>query len=353
MRIINTHREPVPPAKVLTEDEILSLCCKVVPVDECSEVGRVGVYDGADEKHRNFDEDEALARARAAYPKARILKVQVEGIGPPPGTPCGKLYESWIGRNNCCEGVPSLAWNMDITPDVLPHGKSIIIAWNGSDSRQVELSTSSNGTWFSDGRRTAVGYGSSIELKASETFCGNTAVTVNDGCTEATVVIRSDLGQWVSLGDQCGLPGASWKNVGNYNRQAIVGSYKQTETVSLEHWYAPGLQCITPGYVPRPEYEASCHSGDDCPEWYCAKVTAVQPPEAFTDTCLAPDLMSYMVASVTLHCSQSDGTIIVMGPDITFFSCVWMSGASGFGTKQMNQGFYAKTTSKNLYKWQC
>jgi hypothetical protein len=43
---------------VLTEAEILSLCCEVVPVDEWSEVGRVSVYEGADEEHRNFDEEE-------------------------------------------------------------------------------------------------------------------------------------------------------------------------------------------------------------------------------------------------------------------------------------------------------
>lgn len=353
MRIINTFREPVPPERVLTDDEIRVLCCEVVPIDECSEVGRVGVYEGADEEHRNFDEQEALAKARADYPHARILGVRVEGIGPPPGTPCGKLHESWQGRNDCCDGVEPLSWDLDITPDVLPHGGKVVIAWNGSDGRQVELATSSNATWFAGGRRTAVGYGDSIELFAGETFCGNTVVTVFDACSESSVMLRSDMGQWLSLGNQCGLPGATWDNMGAYNRQAIVGNLKQTETVSLEHWYAPGLNCIGPGYVPRPEYADSCHSGEDCPEWYCGKVTALQPPTAYTDTCLDPGIMSYLVAGVTLHCSQSDGTVIVQGPDITFFSCVWMSGASGFGTKPMNTGFYSKTITKELFEWRC
>ncbi|MGV0961855.1 MAG: hypothetical protein ACOYB1_18675 [Limnohabitans sp.] len=353
MRIINTHREPVPPAKVLTEAEILSLCCKVVPVDECSEVGRVGVYEGADEKHRNFDEDEALAQARAAYPKARILKVQVEGIGPPPGTPCGKLYESWIGRNNCCEGVPALAWNMDITPDVLPHGGSIIIAWEGGTGT-YQVTTSSNGTYFSDGRKSATGTGHSIKLSASETFCGGTAVTVSDSCSEATITIRSDLGQWVSLGDKCGLPGAAWNEVGLYQRQAISGNLKQIETVVVGHWYAGGLLCDTSGiFTPMPGYEDTCHSGNDCQEWYCGKVTAVQPSEAFTSTCLAPNISAYTPADFSLHCSQSDGTLIGSGYPLTAYSCQWVGGGGGFGSKNVDGGHYAKTLSKTLYKWQC
>lgn len=347
MRIINTHREAVPPGHVLTEGEILSLCCEVVPVDDCSEVGRVGVYEGADQEHRNFDEDEALAAARATYPRARILGVHVEGIGPPPGTPCGKLYESWEGRNNCCEGVPALAWNMEITPDVLPHGGSIIIAWDGGTGGEITVTTSSNATHFSDGRKSFTGYGDSVDLFAGETFCGNTAVTVSDACSEAEIVIRSDLGQWLDRGPVCGgLPGTPQYISGVYT--LISGKYKQIETIQSYGWYVYGLRC-----APGIGFTDLCFEPGalTCDEIYCREVLARKPAGAGVSTCLDIDMTEALFGFYgnPINCVLSDGTIIARhGFYSDSFSC-----PNGYGSNELHGGFYAGTDTTHLYEWSC
>lgn len=237
MRILNTYREYVDPDSRLTEAEIVALCCAKVPVDPCSEVGRVSDYTGAEQKNFNFDPDADLAAARAANPNIRILSVRTEGIGPPPGMPCGKKHESWEGHNNCCEDVTPLSWDMNVTPDVLPHNSSIIIAWTGGTGGETTVTTSSNATWFDDGRKSATGYGTSIKLLSGETFCGATAVTVSDGCSEATVVIRSDLGQWVNRGPICALSGYAdvdfLQPIGTWEK--TLGKYRQVEIIAAPY----------------------------------------------------------------------------------------------------------------------
>ena len=341
MRIINTYREPVDPEKKLSPKEIVALCCKKTPVDPCSEVGRVGVYDGADEKHRDFDEKATLAQARADYPNARIISVKTEGIGPPPGTPCGELHETWEGRNNCCEGAIQLSWDMHITPEILPHNGKIIIAWKGSDGREVTVKTSSNATWFSDGRKTAIGHGNSIELSAGPSFCGNTTVSVTDNCSVAFLGIRSDLGQWLNRGPVCqGLRGEPALVSGVFVIES--GKYRQLETLSPGAWYVFGLVCgMGSGHL--------CLS-PPCPEAFCAAVSAAKPPGAGPRTCMDINMVDY-TASMRwdYFCTMADGSVIGTSNGwTTSYNC-----SASYGAAHLAGGFYGQTASLNLQEWSC
>jgi len=353
MRIINTYREPVDPEKKLTEEEIISQCCKNVPVDGCSEVGRVGEYSGADQKYWDFDVDEALAKARADNPKSRIIGVQAEGIGPPPGTPCGKLYESWQDRNNCCDGVEPLAWDMDITPDVLPHDRSIIIAWIGGTGGEVTVTTSSNGTWFSDGRKSATGHGSSIELFAGETFCGATSVSVRDGCSTATIMIRSDTGRWVEKGPGCVAAGSAVDWTNPYQNvlygTVVSGRDKIFETVESAYKVI-GLdripQCMDP-YIPYTQHCANCFGEAYCPDSLAYVNSQPQP-------CLSYERRQ---GTIWLSWTTEDG--ITAGQPLMKHcsdqATLLFSGSSEFNLCYNRQArvHYIRPVSSMTYRWEC
>ena len=289
--------------------------------------------------------------------------MHTEGIGPPPGTPCGKLYESWEGRKNCCEGVPALAWDDEATPDVLPHGRSIIIAWTGSDGREVTVTTSSNGTYFSDGRKTATGYGSSIELKAGETFCGSTAVTVSDGCSTSTHMIRSDLGQWLYVGEGCVIPGATGNYVTNDGFgqrviEAISGNIKQLDYQVQRNSYNYGsagyyggiFSSVYPNFpLVCPEFGyAVCNTDVDVNDRQCQCGSAAGYPLTNEPTCLAPNTdgltLGHMcsagswlvrLGTLSLHCVAPGGQVVDGG--IPGYAIGWL----GAGTPP------------KYYQWSC
>ncbi|MGV0961802.1 MAG: hypothetical protein ACOYB1_18410 [Limnohabitans sp.] len=347
MRVINTYYEPVEPEHKLTEEQIIALCCSKVPVNDCAEVGLVSDYEGADKDHRNSDEDEALAQARADYPKARILSVKTEGLGPPPGTPCGKKYESWQDHNNCCDGVPDLAWDDDATPDVLPHGGSIIIAWTGGTGGEVTVTTSSNGTHFADGRKSITGHGYAVELQAGATFCGATSVTVRDGCSNATIEIRSDLGQWVSIGPVCVLPGATAHEAfGNLEiRQKISGRFKQIEGLTRYYWCYGGLKCP----VENGDPPATCIP--DCAGSVCAALETIRG-SAGMNTCMSMSPAAGLLG-VTSFCTMADGSSAVIHPVYsTAYSCDGTAGY-GSGTTSLICGLFFITGSLTAYQWMC
>lgn len=226
MRILNTYYEDVPPSNVLTPEEIEQICCEVVPVDECSEVGKVTPYEGADQS--DIDKDAALEQARADNPGKRILGVQIEDIGRP-GKPCGEQHETWHGRLNCCDGVPPLSFDLDATPDILPHGESIIIYAEGGIP-PFTFRTTSLATSFPDGRRTWATMYPVAQLMAGPTFCGGTQVEVTDGCSTAVTSVRSDLGRWQYAGTGCPLPASPGTFIKESFKgreiEAIVGATK-------------------------------------------------------------------------------------------------------------------------------
>lgn len=218
MRILNTYYEDVPPSNVLTPEEILDLCCKPTSVDECSEVGKVTPYEGADQS--DIDKDAALEQARADNPGKRILSVQIEDVGRP-GKPCGEQHETWQDRLNCCDEATPMSFDKEATPDVLPHDSSIIVYAEGGIPPYT-FRTTSHATSFPDGRRTWTTLYPVVELSAGETFCGGTQIEVTDGCSTAIISVRSDLGHWEYNGIGCELAGMVGTLIGISSGQRIM-----------------------------------------------------------------------------------------------------------------------------------
>lgn len=247
-----THYQAKPPCR--SAAQMTQLCCEPTAALQCCET--VEPWDG-------YTKEEVLDRlgikldAKGRDQRGRYVNI----IRKERNKPCGEkrtVYD--LSPKVCCEDVPPLEWRDDVTPDVLPAGSSIVIAWEGSDGRETIVKTSSNATWFSDGRKTAIGYGNSIELLAGPTFCGTTSVSVNDGCSEATVVIRSDQGQWVNRGPICALsaytdvaflqPVGTWDvTVGKFRQIEVIGTPAYTLTDG--NYENDGVYTRDPQYLPQ------------------------------------------------------------------------------------------------------
>lgn len=197
MRIINTHSEAVPPDNPMTAEEIVDLCCEEVPFDPCANVGRVSPYTGAEMEDWNFDPAEELAKAQADNP--RIISVSTEGIGNRPGEPCGKKYESWEGKNNCCDLVEPMSWDDENSAEVIEPGSRVIVGITGG---KPPFYVSVRGEGFTlDGYRIRDGWTDTrlFWVYATGFACGWCPITVSDGCSEVRGGLRSTLGEWVAL----------------------------------------------------------------------------------------------------------------------------------------------------------
>lgn len=251
MRILNTYTEYVPPENRLTPEEIVDLCCSNVPVDECSEVGKVTPYDGAEQDQWDFGPDQALEQARADNPSKRIVSVQTEGIGPRPGEPCGKKYETWRGKNNCCDFVEPMDWDWENSAEVVAPGSRAIVGIIGG---APPFYVSVRGEGFTlDGWRIRDGWVDTrmFWVYASWISCGWGPIEVSDGCSIARGGIRSTVGKWSNnqyfydvagcvLSGTADESGNTW-GVRIFSKTS--GKWKQTITAE-NHWFAGGNPCL-------------------------------------------------------------------------------------------------------------
>lgn len=197
MRILNTHYEDVPPENSLTPEEIEQICCERMPVDECSEVGRVSDYNGASQD--DIDQDAALEQARADNPGKRILGVRIEDVGRP-GKPCGKMRETWQGHLNCCDFVEPMAWDDSISVEVLVPGTRGIVGVTGG---APPYHWSVRGEGFTlDGYNLRDGWTNTpyVWIYAGPFACGWAPIEVTDGCSIVRDGVRSTVGEWRRVG---------------------------------------------------------------------------------------------------------------------------------------------------------
>lgn len=243
MRILNTYTEQVPPDDILSPAEIEEICCEQVPVDECSETGKVSPYEGADDEHLNFDPDEALEQTRANNPDSRILSVRTEAIGGPrPGEPCGELHESWERRLNCCDGVPPIVWSQDDSAEVLADFTSGTVSVTGGIPPYHWMIRGQGFTLGVERRRDLTTDGPSVIVNADDA-CGWGPITVTDGCSTAAGGVRSTNGQWILQPDDTPCPWllpASGNCSGAYNYEGISGEYRVVQNTSLLWAYGEG-----------------------------------------------------------------------------------------------------------------
>ena len=283
MRIINTYREPVPPSDVLSPEDILRICCKPTPVDECSEVGRLSPYEGADAEHRDFDEQAALEQARAENPGKRIIGVRAEGIGARPGQPCGEMHEKWTGALNCCDEVEPMVWDSESSVEVLAPGTRGIVGVIGG---APPYHWSVRGTGFSlnpygnlrDGF-TDTPY---VWIYALPLACGFAPIEVTDGCSVAHGGIRSTIGKWVEdvYAQPCDVPGVG---VGTWGviTESISGEYKVRQSCLADSVSCGTIGCGDPDQYNR-TLEQSCR------------------PDEFETPC-------FSLPPEAIHCPNEDG----------------------------------------------
>ena len=158
----------------------------------------------------------------------------------PAGGMCGEhLIEQVIASNNCCVGVPALAWDSDTSASVMPPASSAVVAVTGG-KLPLTVSIRGKGFYLDSGlsRRDGVADHRSFYIFTDATACGTADITVTDGCTTTTGFVKSTNGQWVSAPwpsdnpDDCPITGqAPYNSLQVY--ELIEGKHKLIQTISI------------------------------------------------------------------------------------------------------------------------
>lgn len=134
-------------------------------------------------------------------PKLRIVPVS------PPGGICGTWeIAQEVRSNNCCDGVEPLAWDTEVSPEVMTPNSAVIIGVTGGGKYPYEWSVAGSGFQFQNGSKKLTSGSSQVLLSALVGACGTATITVSDGCSTVTAQIRSTAGQWspqLELDDTC------------------------------------------------------------------------------------------------------------------------------------------------------
>ena len=150
-------------------------------------------------------------------PKLRIVPVS------PPGGICGtwKITQE-IRSNNCCDGVEPLAWDGDVSPEVMAPNSAVVIGVTGGGKYPYQWSVLGEGIQFQNGAKKITTTGNQVRLSALPLACGMAEITVTDGCTTVVGYIRSTAGKWVMITDNAVTPAAAKAIIGNIAIEAEV-----------------------------------------------------------------------------------------------------------------------------------
>jgi hypothetical protein len=159
--------------------------------------GKVSEYSSAEKEDWDFDPDQELAKTQAANPK--IVSVSTEAVGGPrPGKPCGKKYETWKGKNNCCDFVEPMAWDDSISVEVLaPETRGIVGVTGGAPP--YHWSVRGEGFALNEQGNLRDGFTDTpyVWIYALHNACGFAPIEVTDGCSIVNDRVRSTVGEWV------------------------------------------------------------------------------------------------------------------------------------------------------------
>lgn len=271
---------------------------------------------------------------------------------------CGKtIVEQVLRPKNCCEGVSAIMIDYDATPDVLPAGESIIVYWSGGIS-PFTVSLSAYASHFAFGGREIITSNSYVTIFADESFCGNTAFTITDGCTTSAMIIRSSEGEWVLIeSTECLLPDIAVTTIlpDGKSGEAIFGKYKQVETLAFDYLLGDGWKCSD--VFPDNSLAPACVKSALCPSVYKGLMNdkvQTQHPEYGTDTCLDfdPETLNYTYNIVESYGEGYNGGLVYVTDIYTAFVCNYDEGSWSGSVAQI---VYAtiKTDSLVTYEWRC
>lgn len=173
-------------------------------------------------------------------------RVNFVGITPEDGD-CGTTTtEQKLTALSCCDEVPSdVVIDEESTADILPPDSSILVYMSGGQYPYT-FKTSAANTYFSNGKRTIVTDNPYVKLYGGTFFCGGTSVSVTDGCSTDSTLVKSTEGQWVVVGSECQFKGA----VGEYSTTPVEGV---TGGVT-GYTYTVGVHRVVEQFEPRSSY---------------------------------------------------------------------------------------------------
>jgi hypothetical protein len=191
MKIVETitHYRKQKPCKTASQMEVI--CCEATGALQCCE-----------EVEKNWSGYSAQDVAEAMG-----LKLASDGRESPGHyvkitfvarkNPCGeKLTKQDTSPNNCCEGVELLGWDSSESATVISDMSSAVVVVTGG---RPPFNVSIRGSGFyldNQNSRDGIVDGRSIRIYTSAA-CGCGVITVSDGCSVVSGVVRSDNGRWI------------------------------------------------------------------------------------------------------------------------------------------------------------
>jgi hypothetical protein len=195
--------------------------------------------------------------------KEKYKDAEIVMVSPKDPKGCGTTtWQLRVKALSCCGEVEALAFDMESTPDILPSGGSMTLYATGGMSPYA-WKTSSKDTRFSNNKQKIETNDPYVSIFADADFCGGTEITITDGCTEANMTLRSDVGQWVEIvpaicaarGFHVPSPDYGQPGYAPTNYELITGMYKIVESISYVGFSSVG--CI-PWSTPAEVVAAHC-----------------------------------------------------------------------------------------------
>jgi hypothetical protein len=134
---------------------------------------------------------------RALYPGAVFV-----AVSPPDGI-CGEVTTTWqVPQLDCCNGVPPLAWNADLSASVMSRNEAASVWVTGGSSLLSKTWTvHGQGFWmdYAHTRKTVVTAMAKATVFTDDTACGAAVVEVTDGCSTTSGTILCTYGEWQAI----------------------------------------------------------------------------------------------------------------------------------------------------------
>lgn len=224
-RIIETETRYEEHRDCRTAEQMTALCCEDAPALPCCEE--------IEPEWNGYSEDDVLKSLGITLDAAgrdgsgRLVEIQFELRE----KPCGEMVTKYdLSGGNCCDEIEPIVWDHEATPEVLPAGESIMVYMQGG-LPPYRFRVTNHALSWPDGRREWISAAPYAMLTAAETFCGGAVVYVDDSCGQVIGHVRSDLGSWQYIGNDCMLAGQQFDSTDGDTWIRQYGLYRQVEDV--------------------------------------------------------------------------------------------------------------------------
>ncbi|MFT5728751.1 MAG: hypothetical protein ACI8PB_002907 [Desulforhopalus sp.] len=260
--------------------------------------------------------------------------------------PCGEqLTKCDTSGKNCCDEVEPLVWDSEESAEVVADMSSAVVAVTGGRP-PFKVTVRGNG-FYLDTQNSREGYVDSGNIRIYTSLaCGPATITITDGCTTVTGVIRSDNGQWYEV----------HRNVGGGAQGFSGGCPVMFEDVTndeyeISRWFEgiSGKWKMQQAYARLQSYDyAARRPNDNAMSWCLEQENERYPPGVsegaligscwtFEQECMGCDndcwenplkyRFSYDVgyhAYVTKDCTATDGWCTVVGGwSLVNYTIIW------------------------------